>query len=216
MSSSVEWVALQPEIWSEQFSRLTQAVSKAENHWSRWFEYPWVILNGDFKKEDTVLDAAGGDGLLQCILGEVAGSVYNVDYDQSQLDEATKRFAHATGFKNVTRVVGNLEELKFHDDHFDKIVCASVLEHIHDIRKVLKELWRVLKPGGRLLVTMDVAAKWKENHTIDMEIAAGILDMFGLAMPAFPKGLIGISFMEGDQNVELKVLCFYVDKPEVA
>jgi SAM-dependent methyltransferase len=48
--------------------------------------------------------------------------------------------------------VGWLEYLPFEDDEFDAVVCCDVLEHVLDPTVVVAELWRVLKPGGALIV----------------------------------------------------------------
>ncbi len=49
----------------------------------------------------------------------------------------------------------DLTAIGFPDATFDFISCVSVIEHIPDFRKAVAELYRVLKPGGRLLITTD-------------------------------------------------------------
>ncbi len=56
--------------------------------------------------------------------------------------------------------VGNALTLPFADDSFDKIVCSEVLEHIPNHRQALKEITRILKPGGTLAVS--VPRYWPE------------------------------------------------------
>lgn len=51
-------------------------------------------------------------------------------------------------------VKGDALALPFPDDHFDKIVASEVLEHIPDDMRAMGELLRVLRPGGRLAVTV--------------------------------------------------------------
>lgn len=50
--------------------------------------------------------------------------------------------------KSFGLAVGNAMLLPFADDSFDKVICSEVLEHIPDYRSVLKEIRRILKPGG--------------------------------------------------------------------
>lgn len=50
-------------------------------------------------------------------------------------------------------VIGRLEALPFADSSFDVVVCTQVLEHVAEPRAVLVELGRILRPGGRLLLT---------------------------------------------------------------
>jgi ubiquinone/menaquinone biosynthesis C-methylase UbiE len=55
--------------------------------------------------------------------------------------------------------VGDIAELPFEDERFDRVYSISVLEHMEQGQdeKAMKEMSRVLKPGGRLLVTVDFA-----------------------------------------------------------
>ncbi len=54
----------------------------------------------------------------------------------------------------ATAVRGDAYRLPFPDGAFDKIICAEVLEHVPDDRRAMAELARVLKPGGRIAVTV--------------------------------------------------------------
>lgn len=67
---------------------------------------------------------------------------------------------YVKGYVNVDRVPGiadvvhDLNEFPYPwpDNAADEILMRHVLEHIEDIRKVMDELWRILKPGGRLII----------------------------------------------------------------
>jgi SAM-dependent methyltransferase len=52
--------------------------------------------------------------------------------------------------------------IPFCDNHFDSILCTEVFEHLFDIEILLKELHRVLKPGGKMLVTCPFV--WNEHE----------------------------------------------------
>lgn len=47
---------------------------------------------------------------------------------------------------------GTLEEARYPDSHFDVVVSMSVVEHIPDPMPTMREMWRVLKPGGKLVL----------------------------------------------------------------
>jgi SAM-dependent methyltransferase len=52
---------------------------------------------------------------------------------------------------------GDAFALPFRDASFDRVICAEVMEHVHDYRGAVRELARVLRPGGRLAVTIPTA-----------------------------------------------------------
>jgi SAM-dependent methyltransferase len=54
------------------------------------------------------------------------------------------------------------KRLPFDNDHFDSILCSEVFEHIFNIDEVITELYRVLKPGGKMLVTVPFV--WSEHE----------------------------------------------------
>jgi SAM-dependent methyltransferase len=57
--------------------------------------------------------------------------------------------------------VANALSLPFAEDTFDVVVCSEVLEHIPDYKQAVKEITRILKPGGRLAVS--VPRQWPEK-----------------------------------------------------
>ena len=50
-------------------------------------------------------------------------------------------------------VVGDLHRIPIAEDSLDGVICTGVLEHVADPHRVVRELWRVLKPGGRIYVS---------------------------------------------------------------
>lgn len=188
-------------------------------HWSRIFEYPWVLLNGNLQKSDVVLDAAGGDGVLQVLLAAATRVVFNIDNSHKNLYRGAKRYSKNKAFRRVIHQLGDIRSLWIVPDHFfDKVVCVSVLEHLDPPEQALAELWRVLESGGRLLVTMDVAETIRYNHTIDEERARSILKEFQLKLPQPPKNILTQTFTEIDPQpgepteVTIRSLCFFCDK----
>ncbi len=62
--------------------------------------------------------------------------------------------------KNVD-VVGNVEQMPFSDGEFDSILSTQVLEHVEYPEKAVAEMFRVLKTGGHVLITVP---QWNELH----------------------------------------------------
>lgn len=107
------------------------------------------------RKGHRVLDLAGGTGDLTAkfsrIVGE-AGLVVLADINNSMLNCGRDKLRDLGIVGNVSYVQANAEELPFPDDYFDCITIGFGLRNVTDKDKALRSMYRVLKPGGRLLV----------------------------------------------------------------
>jgi len=102
-----------------------------------------------------VLDIAGGTGDLTakfCKRVGPDGEVYLADINSSMLSVGRDRLTDRGIVSNVRYVQANAECLPFDDDYFDCITIAFGLRNVTDKQKALESMYRVLKPGGRLLV----------------------------------------------------------------
>jgi len=89
--------------------------------------------------------ANGAYNLLQ--LG--AKFVYAMDLNDKFFDLAESALSAVDEFKNRYRLdVGSLECLPYEDEYFDFVLCQGVIHHVDDDKKAVKEIARVLKPGG--------------------------------------------------------------------
>ena len=154
-------------------------------HWSRVFEYPWAILNADLKKTDYVLDAGGGHAVFQYALANRCGFVINIDKDQESLD-AVEYMKLAYQQQGVMTRLGDLRNIDYEDNTFDKIFCISVVEHIQEWRKCVEELMRVLKPDGILILTLDIifTGQTTNDFWITGEYVEKFLAEFGSSVPS--------------------------------
>jgi SAM-dependent methyltransferase len=98
-----------------------------------------------------ILNVGSGTGGTVPLL-ERFGSVLNVDVAESAV-----RACRARGIRNVLKVKGT--HLPFQDESFDLVTALDVLEHIADDREAIAEWQRLLKPGGKLLITVP-AYQW--------------------------------------------------------
>jgi ubiquinone/menaquinone biosynthesis C-methylase UbiE len=113
-------------------------------------------------RESRALDVACGPGIVIEALARDAGEVVGCDITPEMLVRAEQRCAQA-GLKNVRCVPGRAEALPFEDASFDAVVSRSALHHFLEPGVTLREMTRVLKPGGRL-VTVDVTASEDESE----------------------------------------------------
>ncbi|AGQ38631.1 TPA: bifunctional demethylmenaquinone methyltransferase/2-methoxy-6-polyprenyl-1,4-benzoquinol methylase UbiE [Mannheimia haemolytica] len=107
------------------------------------------------RKGQKVLDLAGGTGDFTAkfsrIVGE-SGEVILADINSSMLEVGREKLRNLGVVGNVSYVQANAECLPFADNTFDCIVISFGLRNVTDKDKALRSMFRVLKPGGRLLV----------------------------------------------------------------
>lgn len=107
------------------------------------------------RRGQRVLDLAGGTGDLTAkfsrLVGE-DGEVVLADINASMLKVGREKLRNKGVIGNVNYVQANAEALPFPDDFFDCITIAFGLRNVTDKDKALRSMFRVLKPGGRLLV----------------------------------------------------------------
>ena len=107
------------------------------------------------RKGQKVLDLAGGTGDLTAKFSRIVGKdgqVILADINDSMLKVGRSKLRDLGVEGNVEYVQANAEELPFPDNHFDLVTIAFGLRNVTDKDKALASIYRVLKPGGRLLV----------------------------------------------------------------
>ncbi len=114
------------------------------------------------KKEDVIADIGCAAGRQLLVMAKNIDSGVGVDIAQPFIDTAESE-ARNRQITNVKFYRSEIERLPLLDAAFDKVICAEVLEHVFDKEVALKELLRILKPGGLLLITvpnMNADATW--------------------------------------------------------
>jgi ArsR family transcriptional regulator len=106
------------------------------------------------------VDLGIGDGLLTLMLAEVATEVTAVDISPPMLSALRARAAQK-GVPNVKTVEGDIQDLPLSDASFDVAVLSQALHHAAAPERALAEAYRVLVPGGRVLV-LDLLAHGEE------------------------------------------------------
>ncbi|NLS13693.1 bifunctional demethylmenaquinone methyltransferase/2-methoxy-6-polyprenyl-1,4-benzoquinol methylase UbiE [Vibrio sp. SM6] len=102
-----------------------------------------------------ILDLGGGTGDLTAKFSRIVGDQGHVvlaDINNSMLNVGRDKLRDNGIVGNVHYVQANAEELPFPDNYFDAITISFCLRNVTDKDKALSSMYRVLKPGGRLLV----------------------------------------------------------------
>ena len=114
------------------------------------------------RRGQTVLDLAGGTGDLTAkfsrLVGET-GKVVLADINESMLKMGREKLRNIGVIGNVEYVQANAEALPFPDNTFDCITISFGLRNVTDKDKALRSMYRVLKPGGRLLSVLEYKLK---------------------------------------------------------
>ena len=104
---------------------------------------------------DTALDVAGGTGDLSAGMARQVGSsglVCHTDVNREMLEAGRRRLVDAGLFANTSTLQANAEQLPFANDSFHCVTIGFGLRNCTDKPAALREMARVLRPGGRLLV----------------------------------------------------------------
>ncbi|WP_326566232.1 class I SAM-dependent methyltransferase [Amycolatopsis rhabdoformis] len=116
-----------------------------------YYERPAMLsLAGDVAGRH-ILDAGCGAGPLSALLLERGAVVTGIDSSAGMLEHARARLGSSVDL----RVVDLADPLPFADDSFDDVVASLVLHYLEDWGPTLAEFRRVLRPGGRLLVSVE-------------------------------------------------------------
>lgn len=153
--------------------------------WSRVWEYPYVYYHlARFMKDlvpgnrPVIADVGSGVTFFPFSIAQLGYEVICADIDpvcEIDISRASQSVPASPG--NVQfRLVSN-DRLPFADGECDALYCISVLEHIPDFENTVKEMARVLKPGGICLITCDIGLDPAANTQLDTS-------EYGRLMPA--------------------------------
>lgn len=108
----------------------------------------------DKQKADNLLDLGCGDGNNLHYLQHYTHTIYGSDYNLVRLVRARTRFDSATIF------LADILDYPARDDFFEVIFLNHVLEHIPDDESALKKIYRILRPGGLLVLGVPNEGVW--------------------------------------------------------
>lgn len=146
-------------------ARQKAAWGGAAEAWERRFEWyaqafgpmmAWCCDKAGLRPGHRVLDVACGTGLPALVAARrvaPGGQVTGIDLAPEMLAAARRR-ARADGLDNIEFVEMDAERLQFRDDSFDAVTCATALMFFPDAVGALREMRRVLRPGGRLAIAV--------------------------------------------------------------
>lgn len=128
------------------------------------------------KKGDTVIDLGSGAG-NDCFVARhetgAEGKVIGIDFTEAMINKARLN-AEKLGYHNVEFRYGDIEDMPVNDQVADVVVSNCVLNLVPDKDKVIKEIYRVLKPGGHFSISdIVLVGTLPEELRKDAEMYAG-------------------------------------------
>lgn len=103
--------------------------------------------------EGYLLDAGGGTGRISQFLREFASHVVIADLSYEMLIQANAK-------NGLLTTCSHSERLPFEDQTFDRIIMIDALHHVCNQAETAGELWRLIKPGGRIVIEEPDVRTW--------------------------------------------------------
>jgi SAM-dependent methyltransferase len=156
----------------------------------------WGLRHVSVEKRDTILDIGCGGGATVRKLAATAteGKVYGIDHSEDSIAVArrTNRQGIATGRVEIRQ--GTVSHLPFSDGMFDLVTAVETHFFWPDLPADMREVLRVLKPGGRLIIIAEVYKGGKHDNRIQPLVE-----------------LMGMAFLSVEEHNELFAAAGYSD-----
>jgi len=144
---------------------------KAADSWDKRFHTPKLssfleklVLQFGLEQGQNILDVGTGTGVLIPYLIRAVGpdgSVTAVDYSEKMIQVCKKKHLH---LRNVSIKLGNIEEIAFPTESFDADICFGVFPHLENKEKALRNINRILKPDGKLIIAHALSSEELKTH----------------------------------------------------
>ena len=131
------------------------------------YEVRWTVALLDLQPADHILEIGFGPGIgiQQAAAQATAGIVMGIDYSITMVHTARRRNAAAIRAGRVVLTHGNVAALPYPDAAFDKAFTIHCIYFWADPQACLTEVRRVLKPSGRVAVTIMPKDRWPPSRT---------------------------------------------------
>lgn len=121
---------------------------------SEYFEetLKYIALSKFNIKDKICADLGCGTGFISMALSLEAKLVFSIDSSRNMLRELHNS-AKTKGINNIYPIKGSMEDIPLFDNSIDAIYTNMALHHVKDAQKAIEEMFRVIKPGGTVVIT---------------------------------------------------------------
>ena len=150
----------------------------------------------------TVADLGAGEGMISQLMARRAAKVWCIDNSPRMVEVGTE-LATRNGLANLEYKLGDLEQVPLPDQSVDLALLSQALHHARRPQAAVKEAWRILKPGGQVVV-IDL-----KEHTFEKARELYADEWLGFT----ESGLHGFLKKAGFQHVEVSVVARESSEP---
>jgi demethylmenaquinone methyltransferase / 2-methoxy-6-polyprenyl-1,4-benzoquinol methylase len=136
------------------------------------------------RRGERILDLAAGTGASSVRLREAGASVVSCDFSVGMLRVGRRKFP------DLDLIAGDALRLPFADESFDCVTISWALRNVHDVTVALKEMLRVTKPGGRLVVLENSHPTWKPFRVAYLEYTMRAVPVVAKAVSTNPEAYV--------------------------
>ena len=131
-----------------------------------------IIDRMAFPKESKILEIGCGAGVLTIALAHRGYRVIALDSVNAMVNLLSERAKEGGVEDRIIAAIGDVHDLQFADQSFDAVLALGVLPWLHSPLNAMKEMARVVRSKGTVIVTMD--NKWRLNETLDPRLSPAI------------------------------------------
>lgn len=187
--------------------------------------YVMMARELDLRPDDALLDVGCGSARLLAEQASHVRFVAGIDASEIQVDMAQQRLADRLAAGTAEIVLGDAMALPWAEGRFSAVGSLNCLKFVPDPGRALREMYRVLRPGGRLVLTIDRQADtWGRSGAVDAfgqwqwSVAAGqrLLEEAGftdVAVADLPTRL-GIQVVRGTRRASSPTVVPIAEAPE--
>ncbi len=209
-SDKMDWeFSWQRDNWSPLYSKAEVKV-KVYEYWIKYRFLDEIRKHVVFDQNTVILDVGCG---ISTVLHYLPGHRFGID---PLVDKYKTIYMYPRDLKLCT---GYGENIPFRDNCFDVIVCSNCIDHTDSPKQTIKEIQRVLRQGGHLIMTCEVFSKdlGQRNpghpHSMNLETLWMLLDGFQI-MKHYDSPWIGLSgYIQGEPPTAQREHIFLARKP---
>jgi ArsR family transcriptional regulator len=192
------WTAIEPRLSEvegrvDDLERLRQVLEDRRRRSREFFDrvaQDWDCMGSDFSsgsarlralhclipRNRVVADVGCGTGYIARALVHVVDKVICIDHSEAMLEQAR---GSLSDHEHVELRKGELDSLPLADGEVDAVFANMVMHHVPDLYAALRELRRVLKPGGRLVITdlLPHRETWMTEEMADLKLGLDPVDL---------------------------------------